>query len=154
VSQARQYAALLERIADDQRRVGSQLQPPCTQDEMQRLVEHARATLRTELPAEYLDFLRLANGLDWNGVVVYASDTVPIVGHPDRSIAGVVEMNLNFRDASVFQSLIVLGSDGMDVYTYNVGDRVYEQYDEVPHVLIESFATFDELMAKVLLRAL
>jgi hypothetical protein len=116
------------------------------------LIAQARAMLRADLPAEYLDLLRLTNGLDWNGVVIYASETVPIVAHADRSIAGVVQMNLVFRDAPAFQELIVLGSDGMDLYTYNLADRVYEQCDEVPHELIETFATFDALMTRLLTR--
>ena len=153
MTQGPSYAVLLERLAAEQRRYGSGPQPPCSSDEIERLAEHARAVLHTDLPADYLDFLRVTNGLDWNGVVVYASDTVPIVGHADRSIAGVVEMNVIYRDGGDFRHLLVLASDGMDVYTLNVANGLYEQYDDVPHELIETFVTFDDVMSQILARS-
>mgnify|MGYP001557784141 CR=1 FL=1 len=94
------------------------------------------------------------NGLDWNGVVIYASDTVPIVGHPDRHIPDLVEINLNYRDDPRFADLLVIGSNGMDIYTYRISKGVYEVYDEVPHELVDTVPTFDELTAKALSRSL
>jgi hypothetical protein len=90
----------------------------------------------------------------WTGTVPSCtqSETVPIVAHADRSIAGVAQMNLVFRDGPAFHELIVLGSDGMDLHTYNLANRVYEQYDAVPRELIERFATFDALMTRLLPR--
>jgi SMI1 / KNR4 family (SUKH-1) len=148
------YQELLTRLAEEQSRFKSGLQPPATEEHIQELVEGAREELHTGLPGEYLAFLRLTNGLDWNGVVIYASDNVPIVGHPDRPIPDVVEMNLNYREDARFEDLLVLGSDGMDIYTYRISKGVYEVYDEVPHELVETIPTFDELMTKALTRSL
>ncbi len=55
--------------------------------------------------------------------------------------------------AGDFQHLLVLASDGMDVYTLNVANGLYEQYDDVPHDLIETFVTFDDLMNQILARS-
>lgn len=148
------YQELLTRVAEEQRRFGSGLQPPSTEEQLQRLVERARHELHTEPPAEYLNFLRLTNGLDWNGVVIYASHNVPIVGHPDRPIPDLIEMNLNYRDDPRFEDLLVMGSNGMDLYTYRISKGVYEIYDEVPHELVETVPTFDELMTSALTRSL
>src|SRR5262245_474793 len=142
------YQELLERVAEEQRRFGSELQPPATEEQIRRLEERAARDLKVELPDEYLNFLRRTNGFDWNGVVVFASESVPITAHPDRSIPAGVEMNLGYRDDSRFSDLVVLGSNGMDLYTYRISTGKYEIYDEVPHELIETFSTFDELMTK------
>jgi hypothetical protein len=148
------YQDLLKRVDEEQRRFGSGLQPPSTEEQVLQLAERSSNDLHAEPPQEFLDFLRLTNGLDWNGVVIYASDTIPIVGHPDRTIPDLVEMNLNYRDDSRFADLLVLGSNGMDLYTYRISNGVYEIYDEVPHELVDSFSTFDELMSKALTRSL
>jgi len=148
------YKDLLKRVAEEQRQFGSSLQPPITEEQLQLLVMSASKELRTELPGEYINFLRLTNGLDWNGVVVYAGDTTAITGHPDRSIPGIIEMNLNYRDDPRFEDLLVLGSNGMDIYTYRISSGGYEVYDEVPHELMEIFPTFDELMTRALSRSL
>ena len=148
------YQELLKRVEEEQRRFGSALQPPAAEEQIQRLLDRAREELHTEPPAEYLDFLRLTNGLDWNGVVIYASETVPIVGHPDRHISDLLEMNLNYRDDPRFEDLLVLGSNGMDIYAYRISKGIYEIIDEVPHELVETIPTFDELMTKILTRSL
>jgi len=148
------YRDLLERVAQEQARFGSGLQPPASPEQLKSVVERARTQLHVELPAEYLEFLKQTNGFDWNGVVIYASETVPIVGHPDRTISGIVEMNLGFRDDERFNDLLVLGSNGMDLYTYRVSTREYEIYDEVPHELIDTLPTFEVLMTRALTRSL
>lgn len=148
------YQQLLTRVAEEQRRFGSEPQPPATEAQIQRVVERASKDLRTELPGDYLHFLRLTNGLDWNGVVIYGAGTNPIAAHPDRSIPDIIEMNLNYRDDPRFADLLVLGSNAMDIYNYNISTGRYEIYDEVPHELIEAFPTFDDLMSKALSRSL
>jgi len=148
------YQDLLKRVAEEERQFGSTLQPPCTEAQIGTLVTRAKKELQATPPEDYLEFLKLTNGLDWNGVVVYSSETVSIVKHPDRSIAGLVEMNLNYRDDARFSDLLVLGSSGMDIYTYRVSTEIYEVIDEVPHELIETLTTFDELMNRILTRSL
>ncbi|HET6975176.1 MAG TPA: YrhA family protein [Pyrinomonadaceae bacterium] len=148
------YQELLARVAEEQRRFDSEPQPPATEEELQLVVQNGSKQLHTELPGDYLHFLRLHNGLDWNGVVIYGAGSNPISKHADRSIADIVEMNLNYRDDPRFADLLVLGSNGMDIYTYRISTDRYEIYDEVPHELIESFPTFDELISKALSRSL
>jgi hypothetical protein len=145
---------LVERLAEEHSRFGSAVQPPCSDEQIQLLIQRARTELGAVLPIEYLGFLGLTNGLDWNGVVVYAAETVPLVGHSDRSISGVVEANLGFRDDVRFQDLLVLGSNGMDLYTVRLSTGVCAIYDEIPHELLEQLDTCDELLARALTRSL
>ena len=148
------YRGLLRQIAIEQARSGGGAQGPCSEVERARLRRRVRMELGNELPADYLDFLAQTDGLDWNGVVVYASEPSPIVGHPDRSIAGVVEMNLAFRDDRRFGDLLVLGSDGMDIYAYRVSTGAYEVFDEVPHELVAANPSFADMMTRLLTRSL
>jgi hypothetical protein len=148
------YHDLLRMVADEQRRFGFQPQPPCSDAQIERLSERVGSELRMELPDGYKDFLRYTNGFDWNGVVVFAAETVPIAAQPDRSIAGLVEMNHIYRDDERFGPLLVFGSDGMDIYAYNGVNRVYAIYDEVPHELVETLPSFAEMITKALTRSL
>jgi hypothetical protein len=148
------YEELLKRVGEEERRFGSDLQPAASDAQIKSLIDRAGKELNAAPSSEYLDFLRQTNGLDWNGVVIFASETVPIVGHADRTIAGLVEMNLGYRDDARFADLLVLGSNGMDLYTYRISSQKYEVIDEVPHELIETLPTFDDLITKILSRSL
>ena len=140
------YAELLERIAAEQASYGAVPQNPATDAELARLRRRADEELGVELPAEYEEFLKRVNGLDWNGVLLYATETT--------TIAGVVEMNLVLRDDPRFADLLALGSDGLDVYTYRTATGTYEIYDEVPHNLVASGLSFEDLMTRALTRSL
>jgi hypothetical protein len=148
------YLDLLKRVAEEQLRFGSTPQPPCTPQQLQMVVTRARQELHCALPQEYLDFLEVTNGFDWNGVVIYACERTPIAAHPDRFIDGIIESNQGFRDDSRFSDLLVLGTNGMDLYTQRLSTKAYEIYDEVPHELVGTPATFAELMTSVLTRSL
>ena len=148
------YRDLLESVADEQRRFGSQSQPGCSEAQIERLSERVTRELAAELPDGYKEFLRLANGLDWNGVVIFASENVPITAQQVRFVFGLVEMNLIYREDDRFARLLVFGSDGVDIYVYNNVTRAYEIYDESSHELVETLPSFDEMMRKALRRSL
>jgi hypothetical protein len=148
------YRELLDRVAREQERSGAGPQGPCPGRQLARLMRRVRRELGVALPIGYADLLAQVNGVDWNGVVIYASDTTPIVGRPARSIAGIVEVNLALRDDRRFEDLLVVGSDGMDIFAYRDSTDAYEVYDEVPHELIADALTFDALMTRVLTRSL
>jgi len=140
------YAEQLDQVATEQARYGAVPQAPATEVELARLRRRASEELGVELPAEYEEFLKRVNGLDWNGVLLYATETT--------TIAGVVEMNLVLRDDPRFADLLALGSDGLDVYTYRTATGTYEIYDEVPHNLVASGLSFEDLMTRALTRSL
>jgi len=146
---ARMYRDLLQQIAIEQGRVGGGAQSPCSATQLERLARRVRVEFDTAPPPEYMDFLAQTDGLDWNGVVVYASEPSPIVGRPDRSIAGIVEMNLAFRDDPRFHDLLVLGSDGMDIYAYRMSSGEYQAFDEVPHQLVLAHPSFEDMMMRM-----
>jgi len=148
------YAELLERVAMEQERYGAVPQHPATEAELTRLRLRASEELGVGLPDEYEEFLKRVNGLDWNGVLFFATQPIPVAGPGGGSIAGVVEMNLAFRDDPHFADLLALGSDGLDVYTYRSATGTYEIYDEVPHNLVASGLSFEDLMTRALTRCL
>src|SRR5262249_40413215 len=73
--EGRMYQRLLAEIRAAQARYGEQLQPPCTDERLARLRRQAREELDVELPDEYAAFLRTQDGLNHNGLYIYASET-------------------------------------------------------------------------------
>ena len=64
-------AAVLDRLA--QYEVASQ--PSLSEEAREAFKSRVAYTLSYELPQAYLDILSKTDGLDWNGVVLYASET-------------------------------------------------------------------------------
>jgi hypothetical protein len=125
-------------------------QPPCSGQQIERLREQARTELGDEVPEAYLGFLRLTNGLDWNGANFFATETTQTRGHRPGTIEGLVPANLGYRDVEDMRDFLVFGSSGMELYVYDKKNRDYRIQDSVSMDTYETYADFDSLVTEVL----
>lgn len=144
------YSHLLQAIAERMNKYGDRLQTPCTEAELKDLRQRVKSKLRCNLPDGYEAFLLKANGLDWNGLVVYASSRLPIYGYSDRFIEGLVEANLDWRDVDDLKSHLVLADDGTALYTLNLKANAYDVVTQVGLTRLMRFESFDKLLAEAL----
>lgn len=144
------YEQLLTQIGAEQARYGERSQPPATEERLERLRQRAREELGAEVPEEYLDFLRTQDGLNHNGLFIYASEPSPVEGTTDATIDGLVEANLGWRDDDFFKDLLVFGEGNMDLYVRHLPTGEYRVIDRVPGNLIETHPSFKQLIAAAL----
>ena len=144
------YRRLLAQVRDQ----GGVLQPPCSEHGLDVLRRRLRAELGIGLPAELADLLRIADGLNWNGLYVYPSATAPLAGHPDVVPAGVVEANLDHREVEGLEDVLVFGDDSLDLYAWRGSTGEFQVLDKVPRDVIATAASFDELISGALRRSL
>jgi hypothetical protein len=144
------YQRLLDELEAARVRYGEPRQPPCTDDRLEQLRQRMREELGAELPDEYAAFLRDQDGMNHNGLFIYASGTAPVVGARDATIQGIVEANLGWRDVEQMVSYLVFGEGNMDVYVLHVPTGAYQVIDRVPGNLIETHPSFDQLLAAAL----
>ena len=148
------YRELLRRVEHQAGGYGVTLQASCDGSRLARLRGRVREALGSELPEAYAGFLRLTDGMNWNGLFVYPSETSPIAGHPEHVLAGFVETNLDFREDERFDDLLVFAEDSLDVYARRVSTGEFVILGRVSYDLIEAVPSFDTLMAAALRRCL
>ena len=118
-----EYLNLVREVSKMRAAFGKQMQPPCTLEEMALLQDEAMAELGLQVPQDYLDFLRLHDGLVWNGLYLYASHECPLVGHPNATIPGMVEVNLIRREVPGWSDQhLCLADTGDDSYGMRLTD--------------------------------
>ncbi|WP_266160884.1 YrhA family protein [Dyella silvatica] len=149
------YLDLLKQLEAEQRKYGDALPPAATEIQIAELQQAAQREFALDLPQGYLAFLRLSNGLEWDGVCIFSSSKTTYAGHPERTFFDLVEHNIYFRDPLDMRDYLLLGSDDMDVYVYHLPTGMFEVRDRVPFDnLYASFKTFDELAVHALKRSL
>lgn len=144
------YEQLLTQVGAEQARYGERSQPPCTEERLERLRRRARQELGAEVPEEYAAFLRTQDGLNHNGLFIYASETSPVNGAPDATIEGFVEANLGWRDDEFFKDYLVYGEGNMDLYVRHLPTGDYQTIDRTPGNLIGTHPSFEQLIAAAL----
>ncbi len=109
---------------------GVQPEPPCPESDIDALANRSRTLLGMELPLVYKELLRRQNGLDWNGLVIYASRRGNLHGFTDRTIEGLIEANLSWRDVDDdVKDYLVLGDHGETLFAYHNPTKKYRELD-------------------------
>src|SRR5262249_49537830 len=109
------YQKYIDHIIDFHEKMGMQgaTQPPCPEDQIRRLKVDTQEILYCQVPDQYIEFLRITNGLEFNGVGIYAAERSPLVGYehmPERDIQGFVDANLDWRGYEPHEDYLFFGS--------------------------------------------
>jgi hypothetical protein len=128
------------------------MQPPCSPEELVRLRLGAKEELGSDIPDAYADFLRWHNGVTWNGLTIYASETSSIAGRTDRFIAGFVESNRLFRQGSPeLVDCLIFADSEFYLYVYDKVDDGYVRCDRLSLEKYKSFSSFEDMISSALL---
>jgi hypothetical protein len=141
------YVSLLKQIAAEMSR--QKLQPACSAHDIIGLTKRSKHKLGHDIPAGYAHFLGITNGLLWNGLSIYASETTPLNGLPDVSVMGFVEANSDYRkvrEDDPMHDYLIFAEDSTAFFTYHIPDDDYKVILIVGMTVIESFKSFNELL--------
>jgi hypothetical protein len=141
---------VLDLVAQRAATYGESLQPPATPEQLSRLRRRAFDALQVTPPIEYFHFLERCNGLDWDGLTLYAAEPAPLAGHPDRVIGGLIDENLARRALPAWTAYLVFGDTGDDAYCLHLGSNRYCLVDAVSTDEIEAYPSFGTMVGAAL----
>ena len=136
---------ILARIHDVQRTYGEEIPPTASDDEMAALTAFVRQYAGVAPPAGYVAFLRIANGLDFNGTTIYATQQRRRANGTWQ--LGFPEANLSYDDGP---SRLLLGETGDEFFAVDVGTGRGVVLDKVSLHVFEQFDDADGLLDHVL----
>lgn len=148
------YINLLHKIESEKKAYGLGIQPPANETELTDLKSKAQKSLQYQIEKEHEKFLRIMNGLSWNGFYIYASQISKINGFDDRYIDGFVDANLQYWDNESYRKFFVFGETGDALYVLNRKTKQFQEIDRVAIDPIKTFKHYDEMLYHILSRAL
>jgi hypothetical protein len=140
------FEDVLKPVVEEKQKYGLAMQSPCSDSGLASLKKRVKDELKTELDEGYESFLLETNGLDHGGLVIYASETMPLAGFDDRTLEGIVDANLGFRDVELFREFLVYGTSGEVNYACRLTDREFVTIDAVSFDLFDTFSSFKEML--------
>lgn len=141
---------LLEQIHAEMRAAGEQVQVPASAQALDTLRDYAARELHAALPQAYLDFLCEADGLDFNGTVIYATRQRALPG--GLTLQGFPESNRAFRGVEP-RHHIVFGETGDELYTLDQTTSAWLRLDRGSLSPLEAYPTCDAMLAEALRQA-
>lgn len=145
------YQESLDKIAEEQKEYDLSLQPPASAEQIEDLESATKEELNVELPEAYKVFLKKTNGLNYNGLFIYATEMVEISGMEDEFINGFVDENLLHREVvEDFNDLLIFADGNLDFYVYQISKDEYQTRDRASLDITQKFSSFEELITEAL----
>jgi hypothetical protein len=143
----------LQKAGHDQLAAHEVTQIPATDAEISNLIIAMKSDFDATLPQGYLRFLKMQNGLDYNGLVLYGSHQTPDNPSAGGFWQGVVIANKLWREN---QSLpyIILGETELDIFTVSLDGQMPMRRDRVSGDSIESYTSVESMIEAILLERL
>jgi hypothetical protein len=148
--------AVVRRVVE---RFHHRLQPPCPENELEKLRKRTRNELNGILSESYLDLLRITNGLGEDGINVYASQLAPKKqfdgSDRDAFVAGFIDQNLEYRmDRQGYDKYHIFGNTELYVFGQDTSNGKYILLAHDDAEPSKVFDTLEELLESVLDRIL
>ena len=138
---------ILDDIYDEDLAIGALIVKPATDEELERLQRDlAEAGEGIPLaPPDLLDFLRVANGVAWNGFEFFGTYQVT-VKQTGYTLPDIVTMNIEKHGmTSGLEDMLYIGRIDEDTYVYNAGTGKYVVLDALTRFEVETYDSYEEL---------
>lgn len=144
----------LEEIVQEKNLYGEKINTGATEEEVQLFIKEIKCELRVDLPDEYINILKVVNGLEFNGFILYGIDQNILNNQPNEFIYGLIEYNKIWYENEWQKQYIFLGESNISWYVYDLEESQYYELDNPSGRKCEVFSSLDYLVERILSDAL
>jgi hypothetical protein len=125
-------------------------QPPASDADIQFLhADIASLGNVKKLPDAYIQLLKMMNGLEWNGLFIYSTKTMPLEDTDDK-LLGLVEANQIWRDLEDHKRYLFFGEAEISLYCQDLTTHAFLELDRGSDTVIEAYDSFEKMLEKAL----
>ncbi|MBM7645660.1 hypothetical protein JOD45_001878 [Scopulibacillus daqui] len=142
---------LLKEIEKIEEEFESSLRHPASDSEIIKMNQNIQQKFGTiVLPDSYTEFLKIVNGLDFNGLVIYGVDKSLLDKDVDEEINGFIETNEIWYENEWQKRYVFFGDSDVALYCYDTEKGVYVELDKPSGTLMQTFDSFDSMLTDAL----
>lgn len=140
----------LKKISKAEKEYGEELNNRASEAEVETLRTELKNRFKFELPKEYADVLKIVNGLEFNGYILYGIDEELLEDTPENDIYGLLEMNSVWHEVEEQRVYLFLGESGTSWYVYHPETGEYIELDNPSGDVMEVYGSLDEMLDHML----
>ena len=144
----------LEEIRQEEKRYGADINCGISEEEAGVFIKAVKDELGIALPEEYLKILRIVNGIEFNGFILYGVDESLLQEAPARSVNGLIDCNQVWYENEWQKQYLFLGEGSISWYVYELKTKKYCELDNPSGELSEEFDNLEQMLDKMLEDAL
>ncbi|MBL1227062.1 YrhA family protein [Enterococcus sp. BWR-S5] len=143
----------IEALNREAQQFNEELNKGISDDEIRVFNLQANMKLKFSFPEEYTNSLKVINGFDFNGCVLYGIDEEYLITPPNQTDIGAIDNNLVWQELNE-PNYIFLGDENMSWFVYDRISMSFRMLDKPSATKLEEYLTFEELFEKILDMAL
>lgn len=133
---------------------GEKVNTGATEEEIRLFLKAIKDELQTELPNEYVKFLKVINGIEFNGFILYGIDRRFLDAWQNQPINGFIEYNKIWYENEWHRQYVFLGESNICWYVYDLTECKYCELDNPSGRKSEVFDGLEHMVEKILSDAL
>lgn len=144
------WRELLLDIKKVEEKYGGTLNIPARNEQIDYLKKVAKERFNHILPKEYIAFLKMVNGLEFNGFIFYGVDSWLVDKEDNKFVYGYIDSNEIWYENEHQKQYIFFGESNISWYCFDLLSRVYVELDNPSGTLMNTFTNFEYLLEKAL----
>ena len=144
----------LEEIRQEEKRYGEDINCGISEEEAGEFIKAVKDELGIALLEEYLNILRIVNGIEFNGFILYGIDEPLLKDVPNRHVNGLIDCNKVWYENEWQKQYLFLGEGSISWYVYDLKTKKYCELDNPSGELSQEFDDFEQMLDKMLEDAL
>lgn len=144
----------LEELIQQKRLFGENVNIGATEQKIHLFIKTVKDELNIDLPNEYIEVLRIINGMEFNGFILYGIDQRLLDEQQNEKIYGLIEYNKLWYENEWNKQYIFLGESNMSWYVYDLTAHKFCELDNPSGTEMEKFNNLDHMVEKLLIDAL
>jgi len=144
----------LNEIARRKKKYGEKINDGATEGELACLLKEVKAELRMDIPDEYIKFLKVVNGIEHNGFILYGVDQRLLEREPNQTVDGLIDSNQVWYENEWDEQYLFLGDSSISWYVYDERNKRYCELDKPSGDEIEEFSSWRAMIERILKDAL
>lgn len=140
----------LEEIIEEKNLYGEQINSGASEVELAKFKLRVKEELQKDLPTEYSNVLKMVNGLEFNGFILYGIDEVLLEKKTNQHINGLISFNKIWYENEDQKKYLFLGESNISWYVYDTNNERYIELDNPSGREMVIFKELDEILEKIL----
>ena len=120
---------------------------PMNEENIEELKKEFKRFFNSEIDQEYLNFLKICNGLEENGFTIFSSNNHIV----NKVYYGIFENNEFFYEQDEEDKKYILyATSGQDFFVFNKENSHYELLDRYSGDVYKKYSSFNEMLLYIL----
>ena len=139
----------LEEIRQEEKRYGKDINCGISEEEAVTFIKAIKDEWGIVLPEEYLKILRIINGIEYNGFILYGVDEPLLNEAPNQHINGLIDCNKVWYENEWQKQYLFLGEGSISWYVYDLKTKKYYELDNPSGEAGEEFNDLGSMLDKM-----